>query len=117
MSVLDVDAATAAREEGIATADAHADYQWKADMTDIIEHVARSFESFTTDDVWNVWSMWYKKGETIPTHDHRALGGLMRQAQAYDWIIPSDEWRLSKQVSCHRRPKRVWKSLLWRSGR
>lgn len=46
------------------------------------------------------------------THEPRALGALMREAARAGDIEATDAWALSERVACHRRPLRVWRSLL-----
>lgn len=99
------------REEAIARAGAAADSDWKVLARKAIEQLARARETFTTDDVWKLLP-----ADVAETHEPRALGAIMRAAARDGIIEATDEWTLSEQVSCHRRPKRVWRSLVGVDG-
>jgi len=74
-----------------------------------IRAVALNHETFTTDLVWFCLDDW-----GYSTEEPRALGAAMRVAQKDDIIYPTDSWELSIRPACHRRPLRVWRSLIKR---
>lgn len=75
-----------------------------------IRDVAVRKEFFTTDDVLRGCPHL----EGCP--EKRMLGAAMRIAGKEGMISPTDRYTDSIRVSSHRRPKRVWKSALRRSG-
>jgi len=70
--------------------------------------LAETKYEFTTDDVWE----YFGDNEINSTHDGRALGGAMKRAESLGLIIPTDRFVSSERASCHRRPVRVWESLV-----
>jgi hypothetical protein len=99
-----------ARDDAIARAGAHAEAQWRECCRAAIEFVAATHAEFTSDDVWDVLRKFF---DPVPTtHEPRALGAIMRQAERDAICVPLSKWRLSKRPQCHRRPVRVWWSNL-----
>lgn len=100
------------RDDGIARAEAHAEVQWKDAALDAVLACARQLPRFTTDEV-------YAHGLLVgySTHELRAMGGIMRRACTQGWIVPTDDYRPTARPEAHRRPMRVWRSLVYREGR
>ena len=95
------------RDEAIAKGEANAKESWKKAASAAIAQVAMLYDTFTTDEVW------MRLGKSSDsTHDPRAMGSIMRNAQKQGIIAPTTLWRNSARVSCHKRPSRVWKSLI-----
>lgn len=99
--------ANAAKDEAIARVEAHANEEWLEQARWAIHLVAASRPSFTSQEVWP-----HIPGET---HDKRAMGAAMRAAEREGIIEPTLTWQQSDSIVNHRRPQRVWRSLLWRS--
>lgn len=59
---------------------------------------------FTTDDVW-------AELQTLPTHDHRAMGAVMRRAKTSKVCEPTGDYQTSTREVAHGRPVRVWRSM------
>jgi hypothetical protein len=95
------------QEQGIRAAVRHADPTWLGDALSVVHYLARTRRDLTTDDVWGLL------GNRVPA-EPRALGGVMRRAARKGWIRVSDRWRLSDRAENHRRPIRVWDSVLHR---
>lgn len=74
---------------------------------DAVRIVAYGKETFTTDDVWQTLGDEGSGGE-----EPRALGAAMRDAAKARVCEPTTEFRLSQRPCCHRRPVRVWRSLV-----
>ena len=72
--------------------------------------VARQKPTFFTDDIERVRQA--KDGPS--THENRALGPLMKRAHKDLICEPTDQWVPSSQAGNHRRPMRVWRSLICR---
>ncbi len=101
--VFDVKGGEEQKNEGIATAYEHASEEWKIMAWKALEQVARQHEYFQVDEVWLVLDR--------PV-ESRAMGGIMKQAQKIQWVEPTDRWIPSRLAHQHRRPLKVWKSLL-----
>lgn len=67
--------------------------------------VALRREEFTTDAVWHVLKA------TPP--EPRAMGAVMRKAVMEKMCVATDRTVLSTRPDCHRRPVRVWRSLIY----
>lgn len=61
---------------------------------------AEALGTFTTDDVQERYD--------VAFHEPRAWGAVMRDLARQGQIRSTGEYRQSKQVGCHGRPKRVW---------
>jgi len=68
-----------------------------------VRRVAARQHTFTTDEVWSELQH--------DTHEHRALGAVMRRARSLGLCEPSGEYRTSVREVAHGRPVRVWRSL------
>jgi hypothetical protein len=79
---------------------------FQLDAVKAVIKLARTRKQFTTDDVWaNV------KGPGLV--DPRALGSIMISAAGQGAIKATGRYKPSKRPECHKRPIRVWKSLLY----
>jgi len=81
---------------------------WKEAALHAIRACAHRYDFFTTDQVEEVM----ERLGVPKTHDLRALGSLMRRAQSMNICFPTNSIETSKLAKNHRRPKRVWKSLV-----
>lgn len=95
------------RDMGIEEGEANADEIWKAAARDAIHYVARRQYELTSEDVLDAIEI------DITTHDARALGGLMRTAQAQGLITPTMSFRKATRASRHSAPIRVWRSEVY----
>lgn len=103
-SLFDAKASAEARDRAIDQVERAADPDWKATALAAVLQLARSRPELTTDDVWAI--------APCTTEEPRALGAIMRQAEALGAIKATERWIQSDRVACHRRPLRVWRSLL-----
>lgn len=74
--------------------------------------VSRNKKRFTTDDVWAVlyeWGIYYAR-------EPRAMGAVMVRGRKEGVISPTDTHTMSKRSACHRRPLRVWISVVPTQG-
>jgi len=99
----------AAAEEAIARVEANAADEWKAAALGAARCAAERLDLFTTDDVWKLL---IDRGVAGP-HEPRAMGPIMRQAVSLGFCEGTDGFKRSERVSCHTRPLRVWKSLIF----
>lgn len=93
--------AQVAREKAIVRVEAGAPKIWKDQALQTVRDLAREFETFTTDEVWE------RIGSPI---EPRAMGAVMRRAQRMGFIKPTMMVKNSTRPQCHARPLRVWKS-------
>jgi hypothetical protein len=85
-----------------------AERAWYQAASRAIMLVAKREAVMTADDVWRAIPA------GLTTHDPRALGALMRAAKKAGIITPTKRWAESTRRVCHRRPMRVWRSLIRR---
>jgi hypothetical protein len=81
--------------------------EWKKAALAAIYGCAKRYKCFTTDQVEELLEYY-----GVSTHDTRALGGLMKRAEGHGWIEITDRTRPSRMPRNHRRPKRLWNSLI-----
>lgn len=97
-----------ARDHAISTVEEHAVPEWVAFARHVVTQVAREHEWFISDAVWEA-------GLGKPPNA-RALGSVMTWARREGLIEPTNEFRPSAQKGCHRMPRRVWHSLIYKGG-
>lgn len=108
LPLLDRDAAQAATEDGIAAAEHLTDDDRKQQMFDAIVNVARQHRYFTADQVWD------ELGEVGDDRDDGSgLGPVFRQVAAAAIIESARFTRPSERAATHKRPMRVWRSLIF----
>lgn len=96
------------KEKAIDTVELHVNPEWKAEAMQAVELLATLHHTFTTDAVWALI-----KSET---HEPRAMGAIMRTATKNGIITPTDIHMPSLRKASHRRPVRVWQSLIKESN-
>lgn len=107
MNQLHFPEADEAKEKAIKQAESGAEPLWKKDALAAVGQIASRYELFTADHVW------WKLGERGHlTQDPRALGAIMRNAASNGWIRATDAYQPSSRIENHRRPVRIWKSLI-----
>lgn len=94
----------AARDEAIERVDRNADPEWKRQALAVVQRLAQQRAEFISEDAWPYLP---------PVREPRALGGIMRTAQARGWIEPTDRVVPSPSKVGHGRPSRVWRSRLY----
>jgi hypothetical protein len=104
MRLFDPVTAKAVTDEAVERAGAHADGDWMAAALGAVESCARGRSLFTTDDV-------YEYLTDASTHEPRAMGAVMRKAQAAGICQATEYYRPSSRPQAHQNPKRVWQSL------
>lgn len=87
----------------------NAEPSWRELALWAVKAVCTQGPEFTSDEVHQI----LKELAVAETHDTRALGGVMRQAQRFGWCEPTIYTRKSERPACHRRPLCVWRSNLW----
>jgi hypothetical protein len=115
------------RDTAMKRAEDNARRNWLLQAAVAVAVVARRSPTFTADDVTDqldAWRIHFKSGPL--THDLRALGPVMLRAVKDGLIEPAivtDEngvstgkFRECRKSTCHLRPIRVWKSLIYGQG-
>jgi hypothetical protein len=106
-TILDPVRARAVTERGIAQADANAAEEWRAALRVALERVARRRPDLTSDDLW------VEVGEDgMGKGNPSALGSIFRGAAKDGLIRLTDQRRESQRPAHHRKPLRVWASLV-----
>lgn len=85
-----------------------ANTEWVEMTYKAVVSIAKLAQEFTTDRVWHVI------GDVAPP-EPRAMGAVMRKAVANRICGPTDRTVKSVRPNCHRRPIRVWRSLIFRT--
>jgi len=81
------------------------DHLWIVYTLQQITTVAKHYPEFTTDMVWPLIRM--------PTKEPRAMGSAIRMAKDHGIITRTPEFRPSVRATTHKRPLRVWQSLIY----
>lgn len=93
-----------ARREALERVERNATAKWKAGAWEVLLRVARSHETFTTDDLWDAG--------LSGARENRALGAIMLAAARDRIIEKTGEWRKSHRVAAHTRPMMIWRSRI-----
>ena len=96
------------RERAIRQVDKNADADAKAELLKIGRYVAGQRSLFTTDAIRYI----YEKQGTTTMREPRLLGAIMRQLHKEGVCEPTATIHQSTWAKNHRRPLRVWKSLI-----
>jgi hypothetical protein len=97
------------RDEAIQRVAQGADAHWCRAAMIAVHEVALVHQEFTTDEVEA-----RLLGLTVrEPRDKRALGAIMRAAMLVSLVEKTDRVRPSAMPRNHRRPKRVWRSLVY----
>lgn len=78
---------------------------WISQALDAVHGLASRRDQLTTDAIWHVVGS--------PPKEPRAMGAVMRKAASRGWIKATDRTKLSVRPECHRRPIRIWDSLIY----
>jgi len=98
-------------DRGIALSSAGAPEAWQAMIREAIYRIARRQQLFTSDDLW------VDVGErAMYQANPSALGGVFRGVAAEGAIVCTDDRRESQRPATHRRPLRVWRSLICKAA-
>jgi hypothetical protein len=99
------------KRDGMDRAERHADPHWWQCMLECGKAVAERKPFFITDDVVRLCS---KLHPNASTHEQRALGPVLREMCRIGYCERTQDWIESSQAQCHRRPMRIWFSLIYR---
>ena len=90
----------------------NANDMWYRLALSLVKTVAHHHSSpeITADDIWDALAIW----PDINTHEPRALGPVLLDAQRRGWIVPTDRVRASRRRQInHGRRITIWRSLIW----
>ena len=96
-----------AKIDAITQVSEHADGTWWAASMRAINHLAKTRDTFTADDVLEL-----VEAQGYRTKENRAMGGVMRHAQTKGLIEITDVFEPSHNKRKHASPTRVWRSLI-----
>ena len=97
-------------EEAIARVERNANQDWLDAFMRALKKVAREKLHFNTDSVWEAFEADYPQPDQ---HEPRAAGAVVRLAMKEGTIAATDMFWNSKRKSCHKRPLRVYRSLIF----
>ena len=80
---------------------------WHALAAQGLRVIALNNATFTSDEVWE----WMGDLDIEPP-EPRAMGHVFKRAYRDHTIVPMNEWRESRRRIAHRRPVRIWRSLV-----
>ena len=100
--------AKAETEAAIEAASRGANPDWMAAAHRGIKVLAHRRQYLTSDDLW-VWL----QDLQIRIEEPRAMGAIMCAARKDALIKPTTTFLPSARPACHRRPQRVWQSLIY----
>jgi hypothetical protein len=99
------------KRDGMDRAERHADEYWWQCMLEAAKIVAERKPFLFSEDIVRLCNELHPN---VFTHENRAIGPLMREACRLGYFIKTEDWVESTQKQCHRRPMRVWYSLLFK---
>lgn len=87
--------------------------EWKRLVYGVLKALAQKQATVTTDQLWDALD---EMGAIPEQREPRALGGVVRCLVRDGVLAPSLEYKLCARPSMHKRPIRVWKSLVFAPG-
>lgn len=105
----DAQKGTELKREAIARVNEHASEEWMEAARTAVRALARALPSLTTDDVWRE-----VERTGMSTHEPRAMGAVMTRMARDRVIVSTNVTVESARPENHRRPIRVWRSLVFR---
>lgn len=100
------------KQEGISRAARASNPEWWQAALEALKEAATNKPILNTDDVYTILYM----REAPSTHENRAFGPVMLYGASQGWIIRTDHWAESRRRTAHRRPIRVWYSLIYQGN-
>lgn len=105
LSLFDWSEAQRQRDVSIQQVGEHADQDYMRVALRIVAELARTGQPFTTDDVIA------RMPDGVSTPEPRALGAVMTIARRQGIVEPTSQYRNSTMMTCHGRPKRLWRGV------
>jgi hypothetical protein len=86
---------------------------WKHDCMEAIKEACRRWEAFTSEDVADILDEQYH----TTTHEPRAMGAMMKKAQAAGYCEPTNQFIPSHRTTSNSYSKRVWARRISPNGK
>jgi hypothetical protein len=102
------------RDDAVQRVGAHVADDWLDYMLAVVERLARERADFASFDVTDAYDRDDSPTKPAPAHDNRAIGHVMKTAQARGLIAPTETFVPTPVKEHHAAPKRVWRSLIFR---
>ena len=102
--------ALAAKEDGMARAEKHADPHWTRTMLILGVEVAKRKQRFIAPDIERLRR---EQHPNVTTHEPRAMGPLMMELHRLRVCDPTDEFKGSGHKSDHNNLSRIWVSKIY----
>ena len=100
-----------AKIKAMQQAEAHTYAGWNDTALDAVRLAAQKHFEFVADNVWDYMP------QPNPLHDPqlepRAMGAVMARANRLKWIEPTGFFKPALRATSHRRPCRIWRSLIY----
>jgi hypothetical protein len=109
--VLDAARAHRVTEQAVARSTEHAPTDISEQARQAVTAVAQRQDTLTSDDVWSEMGR-----DVMREWNPSALGGVFRSLARDGVILLTDERRESQRPAHHRKPLRVWRSLIYREA-
>lgn len=104
----DADKAALNRDNGIERAEGGAEALKSHRAYEALKRVAERQQTFIVDDVQQEWGESFAEG--------RAMGAVTLRGIREGIIEGTNEYRPSARENCHKNPRRVFKSLIYKGG-
>jgi membrane protein involved in colicin uptake len=91
-------------DKAVARVGQAANQAWKDACYEAIKEACRRWDTFTSEDVNDILDEL-----EVHTHEPRAMGAMMRKAQADGYCQPTSEFVPSHRTTSNSYTKRVWK--------
>ena len=85
----------------------HPPKKWMEAAKDALRSVARSKKFIMSDDVWDILEK-----KKLRTFNNRHMGNIFQWAKDQKIIVGTHRFEPTGRPSSHRRPCRIWKSLI-----
>lgn len=102
-----------ARDEAIERVKRHASPSWIEAGIFVGEHLARKIPCFVAAEIDLEMQRIFPN---IKTHDKRAMVAVIRRLERDGVIAPTEKFTPDPRTSCHARPVRVWRSLIFKQA-
>lgn len=100
-----------AKIKAMQQAEAHTYPGWNDTALDAVRLAAQKHREFVSDHVWEY--MPTPNPQDDPQLEPRAMGAVMARANRLGWIKPTQVFQPTNRVASHRRPCRIWQSLIY----
>jgi len=100
-----------AKMKAMQQVEAHTYPGWIDTALDAVRLAAQKRREFVADNVWDY--MPTPNPQDDPQLEPRAMGAVMARANRLKWIEPTGFFKPALKATSHRRPCRIWRSLIY----